>query len=186
MKTILIFAILTLFSIGSFAADEIVKEGPKVKAEASMDPLPHNGTILKAQYGLGLGDVADGEILNGSERNFNIGCYSKLNKVLGWGTHVGLISAEDETSYYAFAQFGSELHPFEWMYVDHYFGPGYVSKGNSKMSEGLNFSMHMGMGWRDPVAGTTIGMNWKHISNAGLREPNRGMDFLLVQVGYPL
>ena len=89
-------------------------------------------------------------------------------------------------SYYVFAQFGSVLHPFEWMYIDHYFGPGYISKGNEKISGGLNFSMHMGMGWRDPDSGTTVGMNWKHISNAGLSKPNKGMDFLLVQVGYPL
>lgn len=144
----------------------------------------HEGAKLKAQYGLGFGDKDD--VLDGSEKSLNVGYYNKLNSILGWDVHVGLVSAEGIDSGYVFAQFGSELHPFDWMYVDHYFGPGYVHKGNSKISAGLNFSMHMGAGWRDPDEGTTVGLNWKHISNAGLRQPNKGMDFVLVQVGYPL
>ncbi len=196
MKTIIIFFILFLFSLSAFTAPtaspkEVKKLEQDVKQEivkVSLPPLPAqvDGRIIKIQYGLGIGDVGGGEVLSGSEKNLNIGCYSKLNKVLGWGTHVGIISVEDVTAGYAFVQFGSVLHPFDWMYVDHYFGPGYVMKGNSKISEGLNFSMHMGIGWRDPVKGTTIGMNWKHISNAGMRKPNKGMDFILIQVGIPI
>lgn len=164
MKYLLIFFIL-LFSIITTAND---------------------GPMIKAQYGLGLGDIANGEAFNGSERNLNVGYYNKLNKVLGWDVHGGILTADDITSGYVFVQFGSVLHPFDWLYIDHYFGPGFITKGNSKVSGGLNFSMHMGMGWRDPNTRMTIGMNWKHISNAGLRKPNKGMDFVLVQVGFPL
>lgn len=193
MKTIIIFLTLFLtlflFLTTSFATGHAKPLDKTEKTlEAPMDPLPmaHDGPIIKVQYGLGIGDVANGEVLNGSERNLNVGYYSKLNKVLGWGTHIGLLTANGVDSGYAFVQFGSVLHPFDWMYVDHYFGPGYVMKGNSKIAEGINFSMHIGIGWRDPVKGTTIGMNWKHISNAGIRNPNKGMDFILIQVGIPI
>lgn len=201
MKITIILTILISFIIGfvsTFAQASPISSNKEVKkleesmkqeiAKASTDQLlaPHNRRTIKIQYGLGIGDVAEGEVLNGSEKNVNIGCYSKLNKVLGWGTHVGLISAEGISAGYAFVQFGSVLHPFDWMYVDHYFGPGYVMEGNSKIAEGINFSMHMGIGWRDPIKGTTIGMNWKHISNAGIRKPNKGMDFVLIQVGIPI
>lgn len=190
--TIFIFLFLTIAS--AFAAPttpkkEVIKLEQAVKQEivqAYMLPVASDERIIKVQYGLGIGDVANGEVLNGSEKNLNIGCYSKLNRILGWGTHIGMVSAENITSGYAFVQFGSVLHPFDWMYVDHYFGPGYVMKGNSKIAEGLNFSMHIGIGWRDPMKGTTIGMNWKHISNAGIRKPNKGMDFVLIQVGIPI
>lgn len=164
MKTLMIlFTTLFLFSTVTFAND---------------------GPLIKAQYGLGFG--SNGNILNSSEKNFNVGYYNKLSKVLGWDIHGGILTEGGQTSGYTFAQFGLVLHPFDWMYVDHYFGPGYVTKGNNKISGGLNFSIHIGMGWRDPNARMTVGLNWKHISNAGITQPNRGMDFWLVQVGIPI
>ncbi len=152
----------------------------------ALPTFAEEGPLIKVQYGLGIGDVSDGEVFNGSEKSLNVGYYNKLNKVLGWDVHGGILTDGDITSGYVFLQFGSVLHPFDWMYVDHYFGPGFLTKSNSKLTGHLQFSMHMGIGWRDPVKGTTIGMNWKHVSNAGIQSPNKGMDFLLIQVGIPI
>ncbi len=55
--------------------------------------------------------------------------------------------------------------------------PVYRTRDKS-FSTALNFGDHLGVGYRSPQAGWEASLRLQHFSNAGLRKPNPGEDFL--------
>ncbi len=143
-----------------------------------------NSTI-KIQYGLGFNEES---IVNDKMRSINIGYYARLRNSLSWNLNAGYLgdSRTDLKTGYACAQFGSALHPFDWLFVENYFGPCYFHETKDLLSGHLQFATNIGIGWRDPKTGSEIGAHWKHFSNAGLSKPNIGRDLLMLSLAWGL
>ena len=59
-------------------------------------------------------------------------------------------------------------------------GPSWISNPDSELSSHLQFDTEFGFGLQSDKA--EIGLIWKHFSNAGLKLPNQGRDFLGLQL----
>lgn len=140
---------------------------------------------IKLQYGVGI----DGEkILDDRVRSINIGYYFKLNESISWNVHGGYLGSKktDMDTGYGCVQFGASLRPFKWMFVENYFGPCYFNAAKGNITGPLQFATNIGSGWRDPITGSEIGLNWKHFSNAGIKRPNIGHDLIMLSLAFGL
>ena len=71
-----------------------------------------------------------------------------------------------------------------WGYLEAGFG-GYllsktVNNEDTRMPSAFEFGSHLGVGFR-LAKNHTIGLGLQHLSNAGIKQPNGGIDLLLVQ-----
>ena len=58
---------------------------------------------------------------------------------------------------------------------------GLYERGNSHFSTRLQFAPHVGMGYR--FTGGEVLLRLQHLSNAGIKQPNPGVEFILFSVG---
>jgi hypothetical protein len=65
-----------------------------------------------------------------------------------------------------------------------YTGPCFISNPDNQLSTRLQFCTDFGIGIRDE--NTFIAVTYSHISNAGIKLPNRGRDFVTMEVGFSL
>lgn len=63
-------------------------------------------------------------------------------------------------------------------------GPGYLQNPDSILGGHFQFSLEGGASLVDRNFG--IGVVWKHLSSAGINMPNRGRDFIALQVHVPI
>lgn len=63
-------------------------------------------------------------------------------------------------------------------------GPGYLHNPDSVLGGHFQFSLEGGASLVDRNFG--IGVVWKHLSSAGINMPNRGRDFIALQVHVPI
>lgn len=181
--TLLLACLFTGLASATFATQvEVVKE--EQSKEVSVEKEVGDRTI-KFQYGVGF---SDSDIITDDVRSINIGYYIGLNDALSWAATAGYYGDKrvDLDTGYACAQFGASLNPFDWMFVENYFGPCYFHETKGALSGHLQFATNIGAGWRDPSTGSEIGLNWKHFSNAGLNEPNIGADLLMLSLAFGL
>jgi lipid A 3-O-deacylase len=72
-------------------------------------------------------------------------------------------------------------------YVEAGFGPYVLSRSinnsTTRLPSELQFGSHVGAGLR-LGARATLGVAFQHISNAGIEQPNGGIDFIQVMAGY--
>lgn len=61
-------------------------------------------------------------------------------------------------------------------------GAGGVTRTDSMLGGHFQFSEDVGIGIKDK-RGVSIGLNYKHISSAGIYNPNQGRDFLQLSLG---
>ncbi len=164
----LIFSILLVFSVFGCGA---IAQADEVKS------------TIKVQYGVGF---SPDKLLDSSRKSINVGYYAALRGPVSWNVNGGYLGDDevDLDAVYACAQFGAALHPFDWMFVENYFGPCYFDKAKGRLSGHLQFATNIGAGWRDPDTGSEIGLNWKHFSNAGISKPNVGIDLIMLSVGF--
>ena len=71
------------------------------------------------------------------------------------------------------------------MYAQALVGPALISSPDSNLGGNLQFNNDISIGLRDLRTEATIGLSYKHISSAGIAEPNRGRDFFMFRVGIP-
>ena len=74
-----------------------------------------------------------------------------------------------------------------WGYFEGGFGPYFLSRTinnpTTSLPSELQFGSHLGAGLRvGPHA--TLGVAFQHISNAGIKQPNGGIDFVQLTAGY--
>lgn len=70
-----------------------------------------------------------------------------------------------------------------WGYLEAGFG-GYllsktVNNTENRLPSSWQFGSHVGIGWR--LGPGTLGVGLQHLSNAGIKQPNGGIDLILVQ-----
>lgn len=142
-------------------------------------------STVKIQYGVGFNEDT---VVDDSVRSINIGYYTQLTNPISYNINGGYFGDKsvDLNTGYVCAQFGAALHPFDWMFVENYFGPCYFGETKGALSGNLQFATNIGAGWRDPKTGSEIGLNWKHFSNAGLSKPNIGRDLLMLSLAFGL
>lgn len=64
-------------------------------------------------------------------------------------------------------------------------GPSFLSTTDSYLGGHFQFNNDLYVGLKDKQD-RSIGVNYKHLSSAGIYQPNIGRDLILVQVGLPL
>lgn len=74
---------------------------------------------------------------------------------------------------------------FRHFYGGAYTGIGFITHPDHKLGSHFQFFQDLELGVRDSQ-GRTFGLFFKHISNAGLAQPNIGRDYLGFSVGIPL
>lgn len=88
------------------------------------------------------------------------------------------------TSGHCFVQAGTEVRPFKWMFVENLFGPGFITMPDDLIGGHFQFSIELGVGIIEPSTGARVQATLKHLSDAGIKQPNRGRNFWLVSVGW--
>lgn len=69
-------------------------------------------------------------------------------------------------------------------YAEGLWGIGVVTHTDAYLGGNFAFNHDLSTGFRSE-SGATLGINYKHISNAGLYNPNIGRDFLMIKMGIP-
>ena len=72
----------------------------------------------------------------------------------------------------------------DWFYIHSFWGLALITHTDSKLSTPYQFMQDLGLGFEGDNK-VRIGLNYKHISNAGIKEPNRGRDFLQIKIQIP-
>lgn len=67
------------------------------------------------------------------------------------------------------------------IYTSTYWGVALISNPDNRLSSPFNFMGDLSVGLTD--GRRYIGVNYKHLSNAGLSLPNKGRDFVSIEVG---
>jgi len=70
-----------------------------------------------------------------------------------------------------------------YLFGQAFIGPSLISHTDSNLGGHFQFNNDIAFGLRDPESQSTIGINYKHVSSAGLELPNKGRDFLMFRVG---
>lgn len=119
---------------------------------------------------------------------FNIGTQWDLYKLFKQKFEAGVwtdVKFENRrSSGYAAYSVGIRVEP-QFLYVESYWGAGLITHTDGMLSTNIQFMNDTGIGVQDN-AGRFIGINYKHISNAGISYPNLGRDFLTIKVGFSL
>jgi hypothetical protein len=120
-----------------------------------------------------------------SHKFFTVGYTDKLTDIFdyqieggGWKT-----SYEGErSSLYTSYQIGVKTDtPF---YARFFTGPALISTTDQRLSSAFQFKHDLGVGFKDK-RNVGIGVNYSHVSNANLKLPNLGRDFLQLRVEVP-
>lgn len=78
-------------------------------------------------------------------------------------------------------QIGVKPGPATGLYGYGFFGPCLISAADTQLGSNYQFATDVGLGIRDSMTFMNIG--YGHISNAGLKLPNHGRDYMLFSVG---
>lgn len=71
------------------------------------------------------------------------------------------------------------------LYVNFFQSVGGISSPDSYLGGRFQFMEEVGIGIKDKEKKTSVGLLYKHISSAGLNRPNKGRDFIGIQVSIP-
>ena len=74
---------------------------------------------------------------------------------------------------------------FGYMYTQSLWGVAYMTSPDSFLGSHEQFNQDFSAGVKDG-RGVSIGLNYKHMSSAGIFMPNQGRDFMSVRLGFPL
>lgn len=72
-----------------------------------------------------------------------------------------------------------------YFYFEDYAGLALISETDSMLSTNFEFTEEVGMGVKDNE-GRFFGLEYRHFSNAGIQDPNKGRDFVLINTGVHL
>lgn len=154
-------ALTMLFYVTSRAngADWSVRFGPGIEGQQL--------TGATKKFGL----RREEEMLHGIYNSLEVGGYSE--STVG-RKQAGAISA----------QIGAKPGPVTGVYGYAFVGPCLISATDTELSTHLQFATDIGFGVRD--RDTFMSVGYGHISNAGIKLPNAGRDYLSFSVGISL
>lgn len=72
-----------------------------------------------------------------------------------------------------------------YFYGETYFGASYITQVDSQLGTQFEFTEELGFGIKDNK-GKWCGFEYRHFSNAGMSQINKGRDFFLFNVGFNL
>ncbi len=81
-------------------------------------------------------------------------------------------------------QVGVKPGPATGVYGFGFFGPAGITATDALLGSHLQFATDVGVGVRD--MNTFINVGYTHVSNAGIKLPNKGRDYLMFSVGVSL
>lgn len=70
-------------------------------------------------------------------------------------------------------------------YASSFWGGSYITHTDSLLSTNFEFAQDLSVGLKDD-AGRALGVTYKHFSNAGIKLPNKGRDFFVIDVRVPI
>ncbi len=141
--------------------------------------LADGGTYLKV--GVGLNSDPS------SVRTLFVGYQRPLTQLLFYQLELGAL--KDNHDAYGIrvltsASIGVSTVSSSGIYIKVFFGPSFLSHPDDRLSGHFQFNNDFELG----IKGTndiSIGLNYKHISNAGIVMPNLGRDLLLIKIQLP-
>lgn len=78
---------------------------------------------------------------------------------------------------------GLQIQSDSGIFARYFLGPSYVFNKDTRLASPFEFNHDLELGIRDK-SGLEISMGLKHMSNAGLVEPNPGRDFITINLGF--
>jgi hypothetical protein len=137
------------------------------------------------KYGLGIANTA--EYGSGTVKNFSLGYnepwYGPFIQQYEVGLFADNAGHDRRSSGYAFYSLGVEVD-LQPLVLRSLWGLGGITSPDSMLGGWFQFTQDLLVGLRDR-RGNMIGLVYKHISSAGIYSPNRGRDFLTIQVEIP-
>jgi len=114
-----------------------------------------------------------------------LGFSSEFGKGLSFKPEIGAVDDIRLGSQFVYASISGGLYlEYSNLFVRGFFGPGLISSTDSRLSTHLQFFSDAGVGVN--LDGAILGVGYKHISNASIKQPNLGRDFVYVQAGFEL
>lgn len=141
---------------------------------------------LSVKYGLGASQSVKAK---SSEKIFMVAWENKLNDhTLHYSVNAGMYfdSARQVNAGYGFIGIGPRISPFSWMWVENMLGAGFITRRDDLLGGPFQFSIDFGAGFLEPSTDVRIGVFFKHISSAGIYQPNHGRNFWMVSFSIPL
>lgn len=124
-----------------------------------------------------------------SQKGISIGTQSDLFTILESKKEVGFWIDQTHrpgAKSSAFAQYSIGVEPTSGsFYINFFQGVGAISSKDSVLGGNFQFFEDVGVGIRDQNKGVAVGLHYKHISSAGIFKPNKGRDFLGLQIMLP-
>ena len=140
----------------------------------------HAGTFGK--YGKGIDRTA--EYGTAAVKNFSFGCnkpwYGPFMQQYELGLFADSSGHERSSSAYGFYSLGVEVAA-DPVVIRSLWGVGAISTPDDMLGGRFQFTQDLLLGLRDK-RGNLIGVDYKHISSAGIYDPNKGRDFITIQV----
>jgi hypothetical protein len=138
-----------------------------------------------SKYGIGVFNTAD--YGTASTKVFSLGYVGELFGPFINQVELGLFadsSGHDrKSSGFGFYSIGTEVNP-GYLVIRSLWGVGMITSPDSMLGGNFQFTQDLLIGVRDNKK-NMIGLVYKHISSAGLELPNKGRDFLTIQVEIP-
>lgn len=140
---------------------------------------------LTIQYGLGVKGLSE---LKSQNKMVGLNFSSQITPNVDYRVYSGVGFIDGNAMGMGFGLVGSRVHPFNWLYIENYIGPGFISRHNVKkyLTGYFQFMIQVGLGFQTDVARSAIGVSLIHVSNAGIKLPNQGLDMALLSVRIPL
>lgn len=140
---------------------------------------------LSYKFGLGAtsNSVADGKVTF-----FNASYERPLTSILDQkyegGVWTDMLGEGRKSSGYANYSVGIKVEPGVF-YAQAYVGVALITHPDTQLGSHGQFTHDIGFGFQDAKK-KAMGLNIKHISNAGLKKPNIGRNFVQLEVKIPL
>ena len=116
-----------------------------------------------------LGIRSEGHMLRGVHSAFELGGYTEATE-------------GRKPAVFGKLQLGVKPGPETGLYGFAFFGPALISATDTQLATHYQFATDLGFGIRDRFTSMYVG--YSHISNAGIKTPNTGRDYLLFGMGF--
>jgi len=144
-------------------------------------PASAHADAVFFRYGLGFN--APGQQGRGEIKFFSLGIEQEGKAPLIRQAELGVIADQKDylgrrSGLFMGATIGPQMQlgPVRTRYL---WGVAYISQTDALLSSNMQFTHDLSLGLNDLKSGISLG--YKHISNAGLKLPNRGRDFLTLR-----
>ena len=149
----------------------------------STPAIAKQGTF--ASYGLG---ILDKNSTSADVKIFSLGYQDDWIWVFDHKYEMGLwtdVRRDMGRSSSGYVAYSVGLEPeLDWFYIHSFWGLLLMTNPDAYLSTNFQFMQDLGIGFQGKK-GSRIGVNYKHISNAGIKTPNKGRDFFQVKLQIP-